>query len=401
MKMLLVEDVAEKIARIKPALSNESIQVVAVQTVLDAKKCLLTEKFDLLILDIQLPDDFGEMINSRGGVDLVDWLYLHESCNKPDHIIALTSHKDTVSEHSKFFNSKGITFIETRIDDSEWLDFVVGKVDYISKCVSHRNIDKFDVCIITAMSHNELRAIRDVVSINWTEFKVKSDPTIYYSGEVKTLNGNKKILAASCSRMGMPSAASLASKMCIYFEPDFLFMTGIAAGIETKTNIGDLLIADPSWDWGNGKLTEGKGGRIFKAAPHQISLSPRLRMTFQKIRDERKYLDEIRHSWRGVKPETPLELHIGPLASGAVVLEDKETIDDVLIQHRETIGIEMEAYSVMMAPTVITNRKVETVIIKSVCDFANPDKNDNWQDYASYTSAEFAIKFIQNELFND
>jgi len=40
----------------------------------------------------------------------------------------------------------------------------------------------------------------------------------------------------------------------------------------------------------------------------------------------------------------------------------------------------------------------KVLIAKSVCDFANPEKNDNWQSYAAYTSAQFAYNFLKNDI---
>ena len=34
------------------------------------------------------------------------------------------------------------------------------------------------------------------------------------------------------------------------FRPRYLFMTGIMGGVEGKTNLGDLVVASPIWDWG-------------------------------------------------------------------------------------------------------------------------------------------------------
>ena len=39
-----------------------------------------------------------------------------------------------------------------------------------------------------------------------------------------------------------------------------------------------------------------------------------------------------------------------------------------------------------------------TVLIKSVTDYADPEKSDDFQDYAMYTSAEFAKYVVLNEL---
>jgi hypothetical protein len=36
--------------------------------------------------------------------------------------------------------------------------------------------------------------------------------------------------------------------------------------------------------------------------------------------------------------------------------------------------------------------------MKSVCDFGDEDKSDDWQSYAAFTSATFLYEFALNEL---
>ena len=41
---------------------------------------------------------------------------------------------------------------------------------------------------------------------------------------------------------------------------------------------------------------------------------------------------------------------------------------------------------------------VGVVLIKSVSDYADPEKSDNYQDYAMYTSAQVAKHVVCNHL---
>ncbi len=36
------------------------------------------------------------------------------------------------------------------------------------------------------------------------------------------------------------------------------------------------------------------------------------------------------------------------------------------------------------------------IVIKSVCDFADPLKDNEWQMYAAYTSAQFAFRYLRD-----
>jgi len=92
--------------------------------------------------------------------------------------------------------------------------------------------------------------------------------------------------------------------------------------------------------------------------------------------------------WRG-EDRKVISIRLGPVATGAVVLEDPSTVAEIQRQHRETIGVEMEGYGVALACSEAKNPP-SCLIVKSVCDFADTDKNDSWQSFAAFTSARFA-----------
>ena len=62
------------------------------------------------------------------------------------------------------------------------------------------------------------------------------------------------------------------------------------------------------------------------------------------------------------------------------------------------MGIDMEAYSIFAAAAESILPPPKALVLKSVVDFADPDKNDEFRDYASFTSVralqEFASRYI-------
>lgn len=112
---------------------------------------------------------------------------------------------------------------------------------------------------------------------------------------------------------------------------------------------------------------------------------------------QRKYLDEIYNGWpSSLRPDYALSAHLGPVATGAVVLEDPSVVEAIQLTNRETIGIEMEAYGFMLASKLVSSKPPYTLVIKSVCDFANPSKDDSYQGYAAHTSTKYAFKLIED-----
>lgn len=400
--VLIVEDVGENTRFLSPLLDKEFVSARSVSNALEAQRALTQESYDVVILDIQIPNDLGEPIDPQGGVKLLEWLIISPTVNMPYSVIGVTSSQESCEEHQLKFREAGFHLLKSSSEEDSWLTTIVRLCTHASSYLSQIKTEDDNVCdvaIVTALSHNELAAVLSG-GPQWQQLTLPNDPAIYHEATLETSSGLKRIIATSSPRMGMAAASSVATKVCLKFSPQYLVMTGIAAGIKEKgVQFGDILAGDPCWDWGNGKLTEVDGVSIFQPAPHQVALSAAIRAKLQHCRDQNKYVSEIYQNWLAPKPTTPLRLHIGPVASGAVVLEDPETLESIRRQHRETIGVEMEAYGVMASQEIASSEGTVPIVLKSVCDFANREKNDDWQSYASYTSAHFALEFIKNDLY--
>jgi nucleoside phosphorylase len=77
------------------------------------------------------------------------------------------------------------------------------------------------------------------------------------------------------------------------------------------------------------------------------------------------------------------------------VLADGETVAEIKLQQRNLIVVEMEAYGLYAAASLAGNPKPIAFALKSVCDFADPDKKNAHQAYAAYTSATALKEFFE------
>lgn len=393
--ILIVDDTYEKTQIVAKAIKEK--QFCSISTCISVRSAiehLKTTLFDIIVIDLHIPLDIGEDVDPNGGRQLVEYINLHEDIIRPTHIIGITSHQEAFDQCLEYFTMNGWPLILDQLGSEKIREIIFNKIHY-----SARDECNYDVGILTALRKTELDAVL-ALPCNWEEIRCENDNSIYHVGEVKTNNGSvKRIIATSCSRMGMAAAASTAMKMCLKFSPRLMIMTGIAAGVEGKTQFGDLLVADPCWDWGNGKRTVVDGASKQLSAPHQIEIDAAHRTIFQEISATRKYLDAIYSNWPSDKrPLSSLNLHLGPVASGSVVLEDPEVVATIIQQHRELIGIEMEAYGFYYACKISGKSGIKPIVIKSVCDFANPNKNNDWQKYAAYTSSQLVFHLINDNL---
>ncbi|MCO7247122.1 response regulator [Halomonas sp. Mc5H-6] len=392
-RVLVVDDNYSKTAAVAKSCHELSCEVECCHSAKEAIKLMREQKFELLIVDLQIPNEIGGNVEFDGGENLAKYCAGSDLINKPLYIIGMTSHLDSFQKSQKFFNDSGWPLVLSQDGFVDIKSIIENKASHSPK----REL-KADVAVVTALYKVEFEALLDW-EVKWEELHVEGDSNVYYTTDIINSRGKSlKIVATSCSRMGMVSAAATTMKLCEKFNPEIAIMVGIAAGVEGKANVGDILVADPCWDWGSGKSTVVDGEARLLSAPHQIQIDPIIRAKFQRISTERKYLDAIATAWpANQRPSYPLNLIVGPVASGAVVLENTNTVRDIVRQHRETIGVEMEAYGFSYAIS-ISSSLTRNLVVKSVCDFANLEKNDDWQAYAAYTSAQLTYMYIVNEL---
>lgn len=85
-------------------------------------------------------------------------------------------------------------------------------------------------------------------------------------------------------------------------------------------------------------------------------------------------------------------VHVGVIASGSKVQDDPELFPMLEKRSRRTIGVEMEA-SAIGAVAEIEGRKA--LVIKSVQDHADHEKDDQFRAYAAEASARFLFAFLK------
>ena len=103
--------------------------------------------------------------------------------------------------------------------------------------------------------------------------------------------------------------------------------------------------------------------------------------------------------WRGNKPRNLPRILPGPVASGASVVADGETIEDIKrTQHRKLLGLDMESYAVYAAAKDISPPRPIFFSAKAVCDHADPKKSDDYQDYAAFVSAEVTALVLERAV---
>lgn len=229
---------------------------------------------------------------------------------------------------------------------------------------------------------------------SWKELRFDNDEQIYYEAEF--LSGVKrcKIVTARQNEMGMTAGAALSMKVIEHFRPRYLIMVGIAAGVAfehiEEQIYGDVIVADTIWNYSSGKFVAPERADIRFG---EIGFIPRPTI-IEMDKNIRKYIETAAAS-----EENQCHVYIGPIASGSAVVANSEMLNkQIRSQFQHTAGLDMEAYAIMYAAKNATKPKPTAIVIKSVCDYADSRKSDEYQKFASYTSCEFSKLLYEKYL---
>lgn len=400
MNLLVIDDSHTKVEWVMQAvtISGIDVDITHETNAASARRRLRGRDFDLVLIDLQLPDMPGASPNINGGIQFFDLIQADPHTSIPKDFLFVTNEDGLVSEGRKKVESRGASLCVVSAGTSGGIDILAGRL-LLAHHRSRKNPPKFDIAVMTAMA-SELEAVLEL-EYNWQSFRLIGDPTLYYKGNFEVDGSKRTIVAASAIRKGMAASSAIATKLAIKFQPRILAMTGICAGVKTKTGLGDVIIGSPTWDWGSGKhAVEHDGSEVFKLSPKQSDLAVELEVLCDEISRSIEFKRSVRAGWSGDIPSGEFRCHIGPMASGASVIANSSVAEEISRQNRDLIGIEMEAFAVMVAAEYATTNPLLSIAIKSVCDFADKEKQDGWQKYAAYTSARFANEVFRRQIFS-
>lgn len=403
MKVLIVDDDVSKATSISKVLLAAGVpsidDIVHVTNAHDASTQLRRVQFDLLILDLMIPKSRLAEPEIDGGQMLLRDIMARQSYLRPRYIVGLTSY-DNARDHSEAdFNNGLWSILKYSTSSPEWIEQLTTKVRYISSAAEAASIGEeydYDVAFVCALAKPELSAVL-ALDLNWVELKKPTDPTQYWEGSFKLGDETFRCVACHAAQMGMVATAAAVSKVTAAFRPRLVVMTGICAGREGDIQLGDVVAVSISWDYGNGKFQKKDNKVLFSPDPVQIALDPMLRKHAEALAADGETLDAIRREY-DPKINRVLKLVVGAMATGAAVRADDGFFDELASAKRKVVAVEMEAYAVYATAAEMPAPRPLPLVVKSVCDFANSEKNDNYQEYAAHTSAVCALRIVQSYL---
>jgi WD40 repeat protein/nucleoside phosphorylase len=236
---------------------------------------------------------------------------------------------------------------------------------------------KADILLVTS-TEVEARAVLNVFSQHESSFGrlFIADTSYFDLGEI---GGARTFLVQSEMGAGGPAGASLVVHEGIKaLSPSAVIMVGIAFGlIPEEQRLGDIMVSGQIVGYERQRIEQGRDGvEIIRARGDRVQASPRL-------------LSRLRANifdWQGPK------VQFGTVFSGEKLADHKNFRNKLLSIEPEAIGGEMEGTGVYAAAY---RHKVDWILIKAICDWADGNKDDVYQKLAAENAARFVLHALQ------
>lgn len=413
LSILIIEDTPEKLASIKEVINGFSETNIESTVVNDTKQALdklSNNYYDLLLVDMYIPFEWGVGdANPNNAIELLQQLSEDEDLIFPLSILAITKKEDLAEEYKIKLEQLTVTLLHYKENSDSWKPQLKNRLKSMlqaKKSLYNKQEYDYDVAIINALQEPEHAQLKKVFGCDWNSVLYPLDGfNNYYEGFLVNKDDKKvRCIITYANQMASIASSALTTKIIYNFRPKYLFMTGIAAGVSPDSmNYGDILIASEVFDGASGKIKtdNNTGETVFEPDVRQKTVDSEFINIVTRLKSDRTLLNKIYDNYptKIGKPTSQLAIHLGPMASVPAVLSCKQEIDKIITHGRKLKGIEMEAYGMFYAACSAIKPLPQIVAsLKSVSDFADTKKTDNYQEYASYTSAALLKYIIENEL---
>lgn len=243
-----------------------------------------------------------------------------------------------------------------------------------------------DFAILTAIEVERI-AICQALDIDLDADRKFEASRVYWYKQLLLPNGeNYSIIVAQCSDMANIDAALLASDTLHHWKPAAIIMVGIAAAISHEQQLGDLVLGREVYYYERGKQVSS--GKLPEFKMHNAD--PRLWSRVQALPETVKHSFHILADRPDGDNQRP-RIYPGVIASGEEVIANSNIRDEISSSNRKIKAIEMEGYGVSRAAWQSSK---PCLVIRTLCDYADGEKNDTWHEYAAAVAAGFTKHFL-------
>ncbi len=265
---------------------------------------------------------------------------------------------------------------------------------------------QFDICILCAL-YEEAKAVIEEFSIRCNvQFETAFTGFDHYEYLYTTIQNNQneplRVLVTWLSDSGPVQTGPYFKSLLQEFHPQFAAMTGICAGYKRKVRLGDLVIAEYAYHYEEGKVRINKDSQkeqIPEAKTHDTTPQAiQYAKGFEAWKEPVVEMKRLKLKREELKDSEQPRCLVAPMASGMAVRSDNPFPRLIKFLNRKTVALDMEAAAFYR--TLRGFPDIHALVVKGVCDYADMNKNDNYQEYAARASAIYLLRFIQHYVTN-
>ena len=345
----------------------------------DARKTMTAyvsqNRYDLIVMDLLLPfTKGGQAIDASGEVSR---MMSANELNRRSYVIALSEHQNLVDEQKENFLLKGIILQQFDHDSETW---EITLTSYIARVKAEIRLDFIIICALEEEREAYFSTVADC-----------GEKNILQGLDCQNLQSeNFKGLCILLPTMGLVEAAIVTTRAIEKFSPRLVAMSGVCGGYSKNSALGQLLIANPTWEYQSGIWSENN----FNIEPYQADLSESVRLRLKATIDKVRLMDELETDISATRPCARSSPRIVPFASGSAVVASTDRIGEIADQHRKIAGIDMEMYGVYKSLKLSCRPDVPFFGVKTVVDFADEKKEDDLHEYGAIISERFTVNAI-------
>ena len=250
-----------------------------------------------------------------------------------------------------------------------------------------------DFAVITALPVERHAVVRRLTA--YEKVQPAGEPLTFYLGHLIIPGGATpySVVVTQLLDMGNVDAAATTARVFQRYRPRYVLMVGIAGGVAGKVKLGDVVVARHACYYEPAKLhPEGDEPREQQFHADAMLLG---RAQHYEESDWTAQIEVARPVVAGAEA-CHSRAHIGTIACGEKVVADLAELAAVGRLCPKMLAVAMEGAGVARAVLTV-DQHPRYLEIRGISDYAGPDKNDGWHEYAANAAAAFAFGLLKDK----
>ncbi|WP_149137290.1 phosphorylase family protein [Cupriavidus campinensis] len=392
MRFLIVDDDTQKVDLVRNFLIDKGAtaqDILTAEHAAAARVILSRETVDVLLIDVLLPARAGALPQGANSVELLRQIVEDGTTPAPRHILGITADWDASAAFADDFRSLVTQVLHVTQGEVAWQESLTSLLLMHRRIGDARESNDYDICVINALRF-ELDAVYATWPLQMGEELLLNRNILYRTGSVALSPAmEKRVVCAHLSQMGPVASTHAVTALLYEFRPRVILMTGICGGFSDQVRIGDIVVADKSWDWQAGKW--GDEGDLATALDQRDGAAELV----AEARSVEAKLPELVAAYNGAHLDMTSKLVVGPMVTGSSVIASVDIQKVFRKQHRKIAAVDMECYGLYYSAANHAGAPVRSLCIKAVSDLADRAKADDFQSYCAHISAATALEIVR------